>query len=487
MHVATYVRVSTVFEEQDSSLINQEEGLNDYIRKNGWVLFDTYSERQSSFKKRIEFQRLVKDAMAKKFHVILVKSLSRFGRSIGELNTIVPQLVEKGLRFIALSEGIDTENPDWQSKLAMYSMVYQMSSQTTSDWIRMAERARAKRGEFTGSFAPYGYKKVGKQLLPADDDTPKVVKRIFDLYLGGKMGMQAIANLLTDEGIPSPAQSQGRKNASPYWHLSTVKIILTNPVYVGDLVAQRQHVSALGSAKRRRAPKEEHVVIRDNHPALIPREQFQAVQNLLQRRSIRKVSGKPNLFSNLLYCADCGCGMYCCKRPYGNTHYICGTYQKRGAHHCSRHSIRETYLEQFILSDLRRFVGERVNTEQLADDIHREAQSEEKRIGKEIEALKKKIEKLERRKNNAEDKWLDGEWDKERYHEALERVENELHQARQRLGKLEKTRDTQKLALPDIAKLTKFDRLDRELVLLLVKRIEVQENGKVTIVYNFTV
>lgn len=154
MHVATYVRVSTVFEEQDTSLINQEEGLYDYIRKNGWLLFDTYSERQSSFKKREEFQRLVKDAMDKKFHVILVKSLSRFGRSIGELNTVVPQLVGRGLRFIALSEGIDTEKSDWQSKLAMYSMVYQMSSQTSSDWIRLAERARAKRGEFTGSFAP---------------------------------------------------------------------------------------------------------------------------------------------------------------------------------------------------------------------------------------------------------------------------------------------------------------------------------------------
>lgn len=173
--------------------------------------------------------------MEKKFHVILVKSLSRFGRSIGELNTIVPQLVEKGLRFIALSESIDTEKPDWQSKLAMYSMVYQMSSQTTSDWIRMAERARAKRGEFTGSFAPYGYKKISKQLFPVDDDMPNVVKRIFDLYLEGKMGLQAIANLLTDEGIPSPAQTQGRKNASPYWHMTSVKIILTNQVYVGDL------------------------------------------------------------------------------------------------------------------------------------------------------------------------------------------------------------------------------------------------------------
>ncbi|MDF2648487.1 MAG: hypothetical protein K0Q73_4292 [Paenibacillus sp.] len=194
--------------------------MNDHIRRNGWVLFDTYSERQSSFKKRIEFQRLVKDAMARKFHVILVKSLSRFGRSIGELNTIVPQLAEKGLRYVALSEGIDTENPDWQSKLAMYSMVYQMSSpnhvRLDSDGGTGAGEAR--RGEYTGSFAPYGYKKVGKALVPADDDTPRVVQRIFDLYLEGKLGFQAIANLLTDEGIPSPAQIQGRKNASPYWH-----------------------------------------------------------------------------------------------------------------------------------------------------------------------------------------------------------------------------------------------------------------------------
>ncbi|KUP22086.1 recombinase family protein [Paenibacillus sp. DMB5] len=168
--VATYVRVSTVFEEQDSSVINQEEGLLDYIRKkDSWVLYESYSERQSSFKKREKFKRMIDDALAKKFDIILVKSLSRFGRSAGELNTIVPKLVEKGIRFIALSESIDTEHHDWQSKIAMYSMVYHMSSQTTSDWIRLAERARAKRGEFTGSFTPYGYQKVAKKLVIADD------------------------------------------------------------------------------------------------------------------------------------------------------------------------------------------------------------------------------------------------------------------------------------------------------------------------------
>lgn len=487
MYVATYVRVSTVFEEQDSSLINQEEGLNDCIRKNGWVLFDTYSERQSSFKRRIEFQRLVKDATAKKFHVILVKSLSRFGRSIGELNTIVPQLVEKGLRFIALSEGIDTENNDWQSKLAMYSMVYQMSSQTTSDWIRMAERARAKRGEFTGSFAPYGYQKVGKQLLPADDNTPNVVKRIYDLYLQGNLGMQAIANLMTDEGIPSPAQTQGRKNGSSFWHMTSIRIILTNPVYVGDLVAQRQHVSALGSSRRKRTPQEEHVVLKDNHPPMISRELFQAVKNLLHRKSLRKVSGRPNLFSYLLFCGDCGHGMYCIKRSYGNTHYICGMNQKRGAHHCSRHSIKERDLEQLIVSDLKKFVGEHVNSDELIEEMRKDANEQQQRAEKEISSLNKKIEKLEQRRNMAEDKWLDGEWDKVRYHEALERFSAELHELRQRLSKLLKERENKKLTLPDIAKLTNLAKLDRELVLLLVKRIEIQENGKVILTYNFTI
>lgn len=209
MNVGAYIRVSTVFEEQDTSVINQEEGLNDYIRKNGWILFDTYSERQSSFKRREEFQRLIRDARAKRFQVVLVKSLSRFGRNIGELNTVVPELVEKGIRFIALAEDIDTDKAGWQSKLAMYSMVYQMTSQTTSDWVKMAEKARAKRGEYTGSFAPYGYDKFGKSLVISHDESPGIVQRIFNLYQQG-LGLQTIANQLTDENVPTPAKTKGR-------------------------------------------------------------------------------------------------------------------------------------------------------------------------------------------------------------------------------------------------------------------------------------
>lgn len=324
-------------------------------------------------------------------------------------------------------------------------------------------------------------------MIPADDETPKVVQRIYELYLEGRLGLQAIANLLTDEEVPTPALTYGRKNASIYWHMTSVKLILTNPVYIGDLVAQREHVAALGSTKRKQMPKEEQVIIKNGHPPLISREQFQAVQNLLNRRALRKGSGRPNLFSYLLFCADCGHGMYCVKRNYGNTHYICGTYQKRGAHHCTRHPIGEKYLEEMISRDLKKLMGEYINTGELMEDVRKEVTQEQKRANKEMFALEKQLEKLARRKISAEDKWLDAEWDKQRYHEVLERLDREMFEARQRLSKLQREQESTKINLPDIAKLATFDRLDRQLVLLLIKQIDVHGNGKVDITYNFTV
>ncbi|SFM05397.1 Site-specific DNA recombinase [Paenibacillus sp. 1_12] len=486
--VATYVRVSTVFEEQDSSIINQAEGLIDYIRKNdGWVLYEPYSERESSFKKRAEFKRLVNDAMAKKFDVILVKSLSRFGRSVGELNTIIPKLVEKGIRFIATSEGIDTENFDWQSKIAMYSMVYQMSSQTTSEWVRLAERTRARRGEFTGSFTPYGYQKVDKKLVLADDNTPGIVQRIFDQYQEGILGMQAIANLLNDENIPTPGQTQGRKNASEYWCQSTIEYILRNPVYIGDLVAQKEQAATLGSTRRKKKDKEDQVINENNHSLLISREQFRIVQDLLYRRGRKKTCGMPNLFTHLLYCADCGSGMHCVKRSYGKTHYMCGNYKLRGKNYCSRHSVYESHLEELILSDIRILMGEHIDTKTFTKKLQKESDRGKRSNVKEILNLNKSIEQIVKRKNNAEDKWLDGEMTKEKYHEFLERYDGEIFECRQKIADLSKEEEVSKPKLPDIAKLTSFENLDRELLLMLVKRIEIKEDGDVKIIYNFTV
>ncbi|MEX2461224.1 MAG: recombinase family protein [Paenibacillaceae bacterium] len=348
----------------------------------------------------------------------------------------------------------------------------------------MAEKARAKRGEYTGSFAPYGYDKVDKLLVISQDESPGIVRRIFNLYQQG-IGLQTIANQLTDEKVQTPAQRQNRKNASSYWHLSTIKLILQNPVYVGDMIAQRTTVAALGSNRRKRQPKEEWVFLKESHPSLVSREQFQLVNNLLSRRAFGKTKGKVNLFTNFLYCAHCGSGMYFTKRNYGNSHYVCGRYQKRGKHHYRRNPIREDKLRSMLFSEL---TQAHVNMDELTAELRKEAEEERRKYDKAEDILRKKIAKLEKRKGVSEDKYLDGEWNKAQYHETIERLDKELAHERSKLHQLIKERGSREsMNLKDITKLLPIDRLDRETLQALVKRIEVHDSGKVTITYNFVV
>ncbi|KUP22087.1 hypothetical protein AWJ19_21500 [Paenibacillus sp. DMB5] len=301
------------------------------------------------------------------------------------------------------------------------------------------------------------------------------------------MGMQAIANRLNEEGIPTPAQTQIRKNGSQYWCQRSIKYILTNPVYVGDLVAQKEQAAALGSTKRKKKNQEEQVIMKNNHPSIISNEQFRVVQDLIHRRGKTKSCGMPNLFTQVLYCADCGGGMQCVKRSYGKTHYMCGNYKKRGKNFCSRHSVYELGLVDLILGDLKKLMGDHVSNDVLIREIRKEAEGEKKIAVKEIASLKKVIEKLEGRKQTAEDKWLDGDITKEEYHQMLGRISDQLFDSNQKLADLRKGQEVNKPDLPDIAKLTSFEKLDRELLLMLVKRIEVRKDGNIKIQYNFKV
>lgn len=119
--------------------------------------------------------------------------------------------------------------------------------------------------------------------------------------------------------------------------------------------------------------------------------------------------------------------------------------------------------------------------------LQQEAEFGRKSAAREILSIEKKIEQTEKRINIAEDRWLDGEIPKEKYNQLIERYEKDLSEYRQRLSELTKDQQMNKPKLPDIARLTSFEKLDRELLLLLVKRIDVKENGDVKITYNFTV
>ena len=109
-------------------------------------------------------------------------------------------------------------------------------------------RTRAKKGLFHGSNPPYGYEVIEGKLHIRNDDTPNIVKRIFGEYLAGS-GRESIARRLYNEDIPTPADIAGKINAGDKWNDSTIKLILTNPHYVGDLVQSRSTTVSVTSKK----------------------------------------------------------------------------------------------------------------------------------------------------------------------------------------------------------------------------------------------
>jgi site-specific DNA recombinase len=141
-----------------------------------------------------------------------------------------------------------------------------------------------------------------------------------------------------------------------------------------------------------------------------------------------------------------------------------------------------------ILTKLRELTQAHVNADALMDELQKEAVQEQKKLEKAETTIRKKIKKLEQRKSSAEDKWLDGDWSKEKYHEVIERLDKELAEERQKLSKLIRDLPSrEKLNLPQISKFIRLDKLDREMVQTLIKRIEIYEGGKVAITYNFAV
>ncbi|MEC0245648.1 recombinase family protein [Paenibacillus chitinolyticus] len=130
---------------------------------------------------------------------------------------------------------------------------------------------------------------------------------MFRMYLDGK-GFDSIARTLTREGCPTPAQVIGKKNAGLYWQGTSIKKILNNPHYVGDLVQGRQTTVSVTSKVREEVPRDKQIITEDAHNAIISREDFEVVQQYMEgrKRQQAKPKAKKHLFTNYLFCADCG-------------------------------------------------------------------------------------------------------------------------------------------------------------------------------------
>jgi len=489
MKCAVYIRVSTDKEEQKTSLENQKNLFYEYLEKQGWDSAGFYIDVETGTTgKRENLQRLIKDAKERKFDVIAAKELSRLARNGGLSYQIRDTAIENRIHIVTLDNAINTLEGKGEM-FGLYAWMYEQESQRTSTRIKAALNSKARKGEFKGSVPPYGYRLYNGKLALAEDGTPNNVKRIFIMYLEGK-GFDAIARTLTREGCLTPAQVNGKKNAGLYWYGSSIKKILTNPHYVGDLVQGRQTTVSVTSKVREEVPREKQIITENAHQALISREDFDAVQQYMEGRKQQqaKPKAKKHLFTNYLFCADCGKALWYILHRKS---YVCGNYYKHGRHVCSQHSVKEKELSESILADIRDMAKTLIKNEVLGR-IEVKALQARKQAEKQRQSIQRSIHNLKEEKTGLIRLLASGTISEADYKEATERCNTELSTLQDKLHALsalhsdvDASESTARLK-KEIQQFMKLDELTSEMVHRLIDKIEVKADGSVKVHYKFS-
>lgn len=371
--VGIYARLSRD-DGQDSesvSIENQRLILTKYIDEQGWQLHDIYVDDGISGTtfERPGVQKLLDDAKNGIINTIVVKDLSRFGRNYIQMGQFLDYLFPAfGIRFIALQDNVDTANREsgGMEMMPIMNVFNEWHAANTSKKVKSVIRAQAKDGKYHSPKAPFGYVIVDKdKRLPViDEPAASYVKRIFAMRLQG-FSVNKIRDILNLENIPSPQRymeekfgKKGDFRSLRLWSAISVKAILENPIYKGDLVQQRVTTVSYKNHKRIYRDESEFLVIPNTHEAIIERDDWDRVQALkksVSRGRQQRRDGITHPLSGLMFCADCGGKMQMRKAVYNERSYVsfdCGDHCRIGKKYCFSHHITGNILEEIILTDI---------------------------------------------------------------------------------------------------------------------------------------
>lgn len=351
-----------------NSIVHQKEMLAKYAKEHGFTNTAFYIDDGFSGTNfnRPDFQRMMSDAEEGKIATIIVKDMSRFGRDyimVGYYTEIY--FPNSDIRFIAINDQVDTVSATDNDFTPFKNIMNEWYAKDTSKKIKAVLKTKGNSGKHLSTIPPFGYKKDpnDKEKWIVDEEAAATVKEIFDLYIEG-LKINDIAKQLTDEGKETPqlyAMKRGLKyrGRSPYpeiWNNSTIRYILVQMAYTGCTVNFQTYRKSFKSKKMAFHPKDEWKIFEDTQPAIIDRQTFDTVQKMREHKRVYIKSNETNMFSGLLYCADCG-GLLTIQRYKKNhdyDHFYCSTYRKKKKGLCTPHRIRVKDLKEVILQDLRK-------------------------------------------------------------------------------------------------------------------------------------
>lgn len=327
---AAYARLSLEDggRKDSDSIEIQAELIERYIEQREYLeLIDTYIDNGATGTNfdRTDFNRMMEDIRAGKINCIVVKDLSRFGRNYIETCDLLEKILPfMHVRFISVNDGYDSETETSYSESLLVMLKNLVNDAYVKDISRKvisARKIQRERGEYTGAFAPYGYKKSVQEkgrLIP-DEETAPIIRDIFRWRSEG-MGKAAIANRLDELRIPCPSmrlRNNGNVKGSDYykasvWQPKAVDRIIQSRVYLGHLVQGKTRQAYCESRPLQAVPESDWCIVENTHEPIVETELWEAANRVREQRREQYFASQTgeihaeNILKGLVVCAECG-------------------------------------------------------------------------------------------------------------------------------------------------------------------------------------
>ena len=503
-NVGMYLRLSKEDEndKQSESIINQREIITKYILDNNWNLYDEYIDdgyTGTNFD-RPDFKRMIEDIEKGKINVVIVKDYSRLGRNYVRTGMLLDEFFPiHNVRFIAINDGIDTFKINSNNELSGFKgIMNDMYSADISRKIRSTLNSKRSNGQFIGAFAPYGYKKdsSNKNKLAIDEEASLIVKRIFNMRLNG-IGNEEIVRVLNKEKVLSPIEYKQKKdlnyrnsNIYPGWRAETIKDILSNPTYIGNLAQGKSERISYKVRKSRKIPKDRWIIVENTHNPIVDKKTFDTVQILIKKKSYGRTENKTeHLLGGILICGDCGFPItFRRENRKGEKVFItlCSNYSR--FHRCKRHAVLEKGVNNLVINDLKKICESVItNKENFYQSIKRPIFKHDNNLNKLIREKKVRTQEILKLKKGLYEDWKKSCITKEDFENMYREFSKEKEELDNEIKSLQNQDKSTKNDnnLDELKLIVDFEIIPKQILINLIDKIELFQNRDVRIYYKF--
>lgn len=497
---------------ESMSIWSQKVMLKQFAESNSIAIYDYYVDDGYSGTnfERPSFKKMITDIENGKINCVITKDLSRLGRNYLQSGAYIEMYFpQKNIRYIAITDGIDTLNSNQNDIMPFKNILNEMYAKDTSKKVKSAIQSRMREGTYIGSKAPFGYLKDpdNKRRLIIDEKTKPIIELIYKLCLEGK-GTQLISQELMKRKIPRPSafvenaeKLYGLTEENKYqWSHRMVLNVLRDPVYCGNMARNKRPTLSFKNSKRMYIPKSDYIYAKDTHEGIVSEEIWEQVQTMIDKRKCNNKKGLyyDNIFQGLVRCPKCGYALtpktdYRLKKKelIDFVHFSCSTYKKYGVNACSSHRIEARDLYNIVLEDIQYHGNMALSAkedfvEKIIEKIEVEKIDEGKELSNKLELKKNQLAELDRSYEQLYEDRLEGNITERNFNlmnvSISKKQDKLIDEIKVLEGDIEvsfETEDNYKKFMNNISKYAKIKSLNRYILNQIIDKIYVYDKEEI--------